>query len=67
MLKIGDTVKVSMQATNHRREIIKGRIIKEYENFYLLQTERGYNECLNKTFIKTGEIRILGKERKNAE
>ncbi|RKL63034.1 hypothetical protein [Thermoanaerobacterium sp. DL9XJH110] len=59
MLEIGTPVKVSMQVTNHRRETVKGRIIKEYENFYLLQTEHGYKECLNKSLINIGDIKIL--------
>ena len=34
----------------------KGRIIKEYPRFYLIQTESGYRECIDKAQLITGEI-----------
>ena len=41
-----------------RRDIrtIKGRIIKEYPRFYLIQTNAGYKECINKASLQCGEI-----------
>lgn len=37
-------------------EYIKGRIIKEYKHFYLIETEAGYKTCIDKSLIMTGEI-----------
>lgn len=36
---------------------IQGRIIKEYKHFLLIETENGYKECINKAFIKNGDIK----------
>jgi len=38
------------------RETIKGRIIKEYKHFYLIETTGGYKECISKALLKCGEI-----------
>jgi len=32
-------------------EYIKGRIIKEYKHFYLIETESGYKECISKNLL----------------
>ena len=37
-------------------EYIKGRIIKEYKHFYLIETTGGYKECISKALLKCGEI-----------
>jgi hypothetical protein len=35
---------------------IKGYIVKEYPTYYLIQTESGYRECIDKALLITGEI-----------
>mgnify|MGYP000931010918 FL=1 len=35
---------------------IKGYIIKEYKDFYLIETNSGYRECISKAQLITGEI-----------
>ena len=35
---------------------IKGHIVKEYKDFYLIETNSGYRECINKAQLITGEI-----------
>lgn len=37
-------------------EIIKGRIIKEYKHFTLVETENGYRECISKNLLHCGDI-----------
>lgn len=37
-------------------EIIKGRIVKEYNHFYLIETRNGYKECISKNLLKCGDI-----------
>ena len=49
IFKIGDDKRKN-------RETIKGRIIKEYKHFYLIETESGYKECISKNLLKCGDI-----------
>jgi hypothetical protein len=40
---------------NKKHQYITGRIIKEYENFYLVETQNGYKECVNKSCLICGD------------
>ncbi len=35
-----------------------GRLVKEYERYYLIRHTDGYKECLNKAFVISGEVRL---------
>jgi len=43
-------------AKRKKHEYITGRIIKEYDNFYLVETQNGYKECVNKSCLLCGDI-----------
>ena len=38
-----------------KHQYITCRIIKEYENFYLVETQNGYRECVNKSCLICGD------------
>lgn len=42
-------------AKRKKHQYITGRIIKEYDNFYLVETQNGYKECVNKSCLLCGD------------
>jgi len=58
-MKPGTKIKYMQKKGNGRDDFWKrGKILKQYKHFYLLESENGYRECLNKKFMTIGDIQV---------
>ncbi len=48
-------IKIKHKPKGRKIETLKGSIIKEYGNFYLMQTPH-YKTCVNKNSVKCGAV-----------
>ncbi|AYO30827.1 hypothetical protein D2962_09565 [Biomaibacter acetigenes] len=58
IIKVKDKTKGRNNYSECRRNYT-AKVIKEYPNFYLILNEKGYKECINKIFLKTGDIKVM--------
>jgi hypothetical protein len=46
----------------HESRKFNATVLKEYKDYWLVQNESGYRECLSKRLIETGHIKIHAEE-----
>ncbi len=64
--KFSPGTKVKFKDTGGRKDFPKwreGKILGEYEDYFLIQTVGGYRECIDKHYLATNEARmeVMGK------
>lgn len=60
-LKPGAKIKVidrDKRKSQHESRKFTATVLKEYKHYWLVRNENGYKECLNKSLIDTGYIKI---------
>lgn len=56
--KIHVTDKDTLKKDAHKSRRFVATVLREYKDFWLVQHDSGYRECIDKRLIETGNIRI---------